>query len=73
MDWDLAFVPLDDPQLAAKAGYRNSNIELVAKVGKGVASIPIPVLVSEMEFTGRVRVCGMILLVASNIDLRQNI
>ncbi|TPX31127.1 hypothetical protein SmJEL517_g05474 [Synchytrium microbalum] len=56
MDWDLAFVPLDNPQIEASADFRNSNIELVAKIGKGVASIPIPVLVSEMELTGRLRI-----------------
>ncbi|TPX65676.1 hypothetical protein SpCBS45565_g05016 [Spizellomyces sp. 'palustris'] len=60
MDWDLSFSPIDDDEISKKQkehrDVRNSKIELTARVGKGVASIPLPVLVTEMEFRGKARI-----------------
>ncbi|KND03955.1 uncharacterized protein SPPG_01407 [Spizellomyces punctatus DAOM BR117] len=60
MDWDLSFSPIDDDEISKKQrehrDVRNSKIELTARVGKGVASIPLPVLVTEMEFKGKARI-----------------
>ncbi|KAI9105980.1 C2 domain-containing protein, partial [Phlyctochytrium arcticum] len=60
MDWDLSFVPIDEDETTKKqresSGMKNSKIELTARVGKGVASIPLPVLVTEIEFTGTARI-----------------
>ncbi|KAI8825681.1 uncharacterized protein EV422DRAFT_513846 [Fimicolochytrium jonesii] len=60
MDWDLSFSPVDEDSVSKKARQtselRNSKIELTARVGKGVASIPLPVLVSECEFRGKARI-----------------
>jgi Ca2+-dependent lipid-binding protein len=58
MDCELVFEPFDDSALSKKSkmftNKRNSKIELVAKLGKGVASIPIPVLLTEVGFRGTV-------------------
>ncbi|KAI9005916.1 hypothetical protein BC832DRAFT_555623 [Gaertneriomyces semiglobifer] len=60
MDWEVSFTPLDAEQVSQKKSLnqdaRTSKIELLAKVGKGVASIPVSVLVTDMEFRGKARV-----------------
>ncbi|TPX56100.1 hypothetical protein PhCBS80983_g04797 [Powellomyces hirtus] len=60
MDWDLGFSPVDEDSMSKQerktSDIRNSKIELTARVGKGVASIPLPVLVTEMEFRGKARI-----------------
>lgn len=60
MDWDLSFTPIDEDTLSKKAlqhaDVRNSKIELIARIGKGVASVPLPVVVTEVEFKGKARI-----------------
>ncbi|KAJ3020939.1 hypothetical protein HKX48_009472 [Thoreauomyces humboldtii] len=60
MDWELSFSPVDTEALVKSAResseIRHSKIELTARVGKGVASIPLPVLVTDMEFRGKARI-----------------
>ncbi|KAI8800910.1 hypothetical protein BJ742DRAFT_48849 [Cladochytrium replicatum] len=55
MDWDLNFYTVDEDdgvRFGAGGEVRNSKIELVARVGKGIASIPIPVLLTDLELRG---------------------
>ncbi len=60
MDCDISFEPFDDSDLSKKekqlGNKKNSRIELVARIGKGVASIPVPILVSEAACTGLVTI-----------------
>ncbi|KAJ3033983.1 hypothetical protein HDV00_005602 [Rhizophlyctis rosea] len=60
MDWDISFVPIDEDRLSKeqmrRSDIRQSKVELTARVGKGVASIPLPVLVTDMELRGLARV-----------------
>ncbi|KAJ3158848.1 hypothetical protein HDU86_002536 [Geranomyces michiganensis] len=60
MDWDLSFSPVDEESMSKQerqtSDVRHSKIELTARVGKGMASIPLPVLVTEMEFRGKARI-----------------
>ncbi|KAJ3161537.1 hypothetical protein HDU88_007342 [Geranomyces variabilis] len=60
MDWDLSFSPVDEESMSKQerqtSDIRHSKIELTARVGKGMASIPLPVLVTEMEFRGKARI-----------------
>ncbi|RKP02698.1 hypothetical protein CXG81DRAFT_10460, partial [Caulochytrium protostelioides] len=51
MEWELNFQPTDEDRPGAM-----SAIEITAKVGKGFASIPIPVLLKEVSFSGRLEV-----------------
>ncbi|KAJ3070027.1 hypothetical protein HDU98_006935, partial [Podochytrium sp. JEL0797] len=59
MEWDLKFVPVDESGISARekelGNVRHSYIEVVAKLGKGPVAIPIPVVVSEIEFRGTLR------------------
>ena len=60
MDWLLSFIPVDEdslnPREKLKSEVRQSKIQVVAKIGKGVAVIPLPVLVEELEFQAKLRV-----------------
>ncbi|KAJ3286488.1 hypothetical protein HK104_009001 [Borealophlyctis nickersoniae] len=60
MEWDLGFVPIDEDRLSKvqleRGDVRQSKIELTARVGKGVASIPLPVLVTDLELKGTMRI-----------------
>jgi Ca2+-dependent lipid-binding protein len=59
-DCDICFQPFDEGDLSKRAreftNKRNSKIELTARLGKGVASIPIPVLLTEVEIKGILRI-----------------
>ncbi|KAJ3389188.1 hypothetical protein HDU84_009095 [Entophlyctis sp. JEL0112] len=59
MDWDLKFVPVDEDNISKRqhdvGNVRHSKIEVVAKVGKGAVAIPIPVVISEIEFTAKLK------------------
>ncbi|KAJ3193429.1 hypothetical protein HK101_004861 [Irineochytrium annulatum] len=56
MDWDLNFTPVDEDDFSKRekelGDVRNSRIELVAKVGV----VAIPVLVTGIEFKGKLRI-----------------
>ena len=70
MDWDISFVPIDEDRISKeqmkRADIRQSKIELTARVGKGMASIPLPVLVTDMELRGVVFVCRSLLIKTFN-------
>ncbi|KAH8086661.1 tricalbin [Cristinia sonorae] len=55
MDWTFSFIPHDTSD---KPGNKNKNpkIILAVRMGKGVASATIPVLVENMSFSGIMRV-----------------
>jgi Ca2+-dependent lipid-binding protein len=59
MDIDFNFTPVDEDMVSKRekelGDVRQSKIEVVAKVGKGVASIALPVVVANIEFRGRLR------------------
>ncbi|KAI8802700.1 hypothetical protein BJ742DRAFT_683889 [Cladochytrium replicatum] len=55
MDWDINFYTVDEDEgvrFGMGGEARNSKIQLVARVGKGIASIPIPVLLTDLELRG---------------------
>ena len=56
IDLDLQFIPIDYDDLSAKqkrmGNHRNVLIELTAKLGLGPASVPIKVLLKELELSG---------------------
>lgn len=58
MDWDISFSPFDEDDLSKRAmsltNKKNSKIELVARVGKGVASVPLPIILKEVGLEGTV-------------------
>lgn len=60
LDFELVFEPYDDADQSKKSklysSKKNSKIELVARIGKGVASIPIPILLTEVAFRGLVNI-----------------
>jgi Ca2+-dependent lipid-binding protein len=59
MDWSLGFCPIDDDDLTKNqkrmGNVQNLLVELTARIGHGVASIPLPILVKEFEFIGHVK------------------
>ncbi|KAJ3410019.1 hypothetical protein HDV05_004126 [Chytridiales sp. JEL 0842] len=60
MDWDLNFTPVDEDQMSKRqrelGDVRNSRIEIVAKIGKGIAVIPLPIVVGDFEFKAQMRI-----------------
>ena len=60
MDWHITFTPFSSTNLSAKAiaesEKKNSKIVLTAWVGKGLATIPIPVEVSECSMNGKLNI-----------------
>ncbi|KAJ3078261.1 hypothetical protein HK102_004613 [Quaeritorhiza haematococci] len=56
MDWDLVFAPIDEDSLSKRekerGDKRNSKIELTARIGKAGVSIPLPILLTEVELRG---------------------
>jgi Ca2+-dependent lipid-binding protein len=58
MDVDLNFTPVDEDMVSKRdrelGDVKNSRIEVVAKLGKGIAVIPVPVLLAEIGFKGKV-------------------
>ena len=57
MDWDLSFQPFDEDDASKRLGTRkNSKIILTAKLGKSIASIPLPILLKEVGFRGLLRI-----------------
>ncbi|KAJ1567794.1 hypothetical protein HK405_004734 [Cladochytrium tenue] len=59
MDWDLNFTPVDEDMVSKRerelGDVRQSRIEIVAKLGKGLAVIPLPIVVAEIEFRAKLR------------------
>lgn len=58
MDWGISFTPNDVADLTPKQAQNivNPKIVLSVRVGKGVASATIPVLLEDMSFSGNLRV-----------------
>ncbi|KAH9919105.1 tricalbin [Fomitopsis serialis] len=58
MDWGISFNPNDDSNLTKKQAEDkvNPKIVLSVRVGKGIASATIPILLENIEFTGVLRV-----------------
>lgn len=58
MDCDISFSPFDEDEVSKRAmqtsNRRNSKIVLTAKLGKSIASIPLPILLKEVGFRGLV-------------------
>jgi Ca2+-dependent lipid-binding protein len=58
MELDLNFTPIDEDTVSKRemelGDIRTSRIEIVAKLGKGLASIPLPILVKDIEFRAKV-------------------
>ncbi|KAJ3228700.1 hypothetical protein HDU81_005976 [Chytriomyces hyalinus] len=58
MELALLFVPVDEddisPRQKRQGTIRQSKVEVVAKLGKGI-SIPVPVVVAEIEFRANLR------------------
>ncbi|KAJ3140842.1 hypothetical protein HK100_008858 [Physocladia obscura] len=59
MEWSLLFVPVDEDGVSKRerelGNVRQSQIEIVAKLGLGKLSLPIPILVGELEFRAKLR------------------
>ena len=58
MDWGFSFTPNDDSDMTPRqlATKSNPKIVLTIRVGKGVASAGMPVLVENMTFSGLMRI-----------------
>ncbi|KAI9201963.1 C2 domain-containing protein [Polychytrium aggregatum] len=57
LDLDLSFIPIDEQfKTIQQLDMRNSVIELIARVGRGLASISLPILLKELEVRAKVRV-----------------
>ncbi|KAH9836496.1 C2 domain-containing protein [Rhodofomes roseus] len=58
MDWAISFTPNDESELTKKQADDkvNPKIVLAVRVGKGIASATIPILLENIEFTGVLRV-----------------
>ncbi|KAJ3134514.1 hypothetical protein HK100_003559 [Physocladia obscura] len=59
MELEVLFVPVDEDGVSKRqkelGTVRHSKIEVVAKIGKGSVAIPIPVVVSEIEFRAKLK------------------
>ncbi|KAI9340576.1 hypothetical protein BDR26DRAFT_353408 [Obelidium mucronatum] len=59
MEWNLLFVPVDEDGVSKRqkelGNVRHSMIEVMAKLGKGVVAIPIPILVEHIEVRSNLR------------------
>ena len=58
MDWKISFAPNDTSNLTKKQAEAvvNPKIVLNIRVGKGVASVSMPILLEDMSFSGYMRV-----------------
>ena len=58
MDWGLSFTPKDTSNMTEKEKARMSNPKIVlsVRVGKGVATAALPILVEDISFTGLLRI-----------------
>jgi len=60
MDWTVSFSPFDEDGVSKRAmetsNRKNSKIVLTAKIGKGIASIPLPILLKEVGLQGVMRI-----------------
>ncbi|CAL1696266.1 unnamed protein product [Somion occarium] len=58
MDWKVSFTPSDTSDLTLKQAQSivNPKIVLNVRVGKGVASVSMPILVEDMSFSGFMRI-----------------
>jgi Ca2+-dependent lipid-binding protein len=57
MDWALSFTPNDLQDITPRqaANQVNPKIVLAIRVGKGVISTALPILLEDMSFTGKMR------------------
>ncbi|KAF8807280.1 transmembrane protein [Phlegmacium glaucopus] len=58
MDWGLSFTPKDTSDMTEKekANMVNPRIELSVRVGKGLATAALPILVEDISFSGLLRI-----------------
>ncbi|KAG8983790.1 hypothetical protein FRB95_008982 [Tulasnella sp. JGI-2019a] len=58
MDWSLKFTPTDRTDITPRQAERkvNPKITLDVKVGKGPASVPLPILLEDISFEGLMRI-----------------
>ncbi|KAI0080049.1 tricalbin [Panus rudis PR-1116 ss-1] len=58
MDWKVTFAPNDTSDLTQKQAQAvvNPKIVLQVRVGKGVASVSMPILLEDMSFSGHMRI-----------------
>ncbi|KIJ45255.1 hypothetical protein M422DRAFT_207610 [Sphaerobolus stellatus SS14] len=58
MDWGISFTPTDVSDLPPRLAKNKTNpkIVLTIRLGKGVASAAIPILVEDISFTGKMRI-----------------
>ncbi|PFH50760.1 hypothetical protein AMATHDRAFT_144179 [Amanita thiersii Skay4041] len=57
MDWAVSFTPNDISEMTPKEAAKkvNPKIELSVRVGKGLATAAMPILVEDITFSGRMR------------------
>lgn len=58
MDWHIAFTPNDISNITPNEAKNkvNPRIVLAVRVGKGLASAAMPILLEDLEFTGKMRI-----------------
>lgn len=58
MDWHIAFTPNDVSDMTPNEAKSkvNPKIVLAVRVGKGLASAAMPILLEDLEFTGKMRI-----------------
>lgn len=58
MDWGISFTPKDTSDMTEKekAGMANPKIVLSVRVGKGLATAALPILVEDISFSGLMRI-----------------
>lgn len=71
MEWGIAFTPNDETEMTEKqkADKVNPKVVLSVRVGKGIASATMPVLVENIEFTGVLRVRMKLMTTFPHIQL----
>lgn len=58
MDWEFSFTPNETDDMTARQlkDKKNPKVELSVRIGKGVISKGLPILVEDMSFSGRMHV-----------------
>jgi Ca2+-dependent lipid-binding protein len=58
MDWHISFTPNDISNMTQNEAKRKVNPKIVldVRVGKGLASAAMPILLEDLEFTGKMRI-----------------
>ena len=71
MEWGLAFTPNDESEMTEKQNEDkvNPKIVLSVRVGKGIASASMPILLENIEFTGVLRVRMKLMTTFPHIQL----